>query len=72
VLERFPDVTASRIATTFGNQVVSRDGLPATAGGYLRQLLEHDDGGMVPCPAKSTLHEDLKALKSGESGKQSG
>jgi hypothetical protein len=72
VLNRFPDATASRITTTFGSQVVSRDGLPATAGGYLRQLLEHDDGGIVRCPAKSTLHEDLKALKSGRSKKQSG
>jgi hypothetical protein len=72
VLERFPDATASRIATTFDNEVVSRDGLPATAGGYLRQLLEHDDGGIVHCPSKSTLHEDFKALTSERDGKQSG
>ena len=72
VLERFPDATPSRIATTFGNEVVSRDRLPATAGGYLRQLLEHHDGGIVSCPSKSTLHEDFKALKSGQGRKQSG
>jgi hypothetical protein len=67
IVARWPDVTASRIVTTFGDYGRQRGGLARSPGGYLRQLLEEaaEDGGTVHCPAKSTLHEDLKALRAG-------
>jgi hypothetical protein len=38
---------------------------PGLRGGYFRQLLEQDTepGDIVRRPSKSTLHEDLQALK---------
>ena len=59
-----PDVTPSQVFTTFGDHGVQRGGLPRTPGGYLRQLLEQEAlGEIVRRPSKSTLHEDLKALR---------
>jgi hypothetical protein len=68
VLDRFPGATASQIATTFGDHGIQHGGLPRTAGGYLRYLLEQDaePGEIVDRPAKSTLYEDLKALRTSE------
>lgn len=65
VRERWPGVTASQIVTTFGDHGVQRGGQPRTPGGYLRQLLEQDagPGRIVRRPAKSTLHNDLEALR---------
>lgn len=64
VRQRWPDVTASQIFTTFGDHGVQRGGLPRTPGGYLRQLLEQEaPGEIVRHPSKSTLYEDLKALR---------
>jgi hypothetical protein len=64
VRERWPDVTSSQIFTTFGDQGVQRGGLPRTPGGYLRRLLAREaPGEIVRRPSKSTLHEDLKALR---------
>jgi hypothetical protein len=65
VRELWPDVTASKIYTGFGDHGVQRGGLARTPGGYFRQLLEQDaePGDIVRCPSKSTLHEDLQALK---------
>jgi hypothetical protein len=67
VLATWPDVTASRILTTFGDYGRQRRGLARSPGGYLRQLLEEaaEPGEIVRCPSKSTLHEDLKALRAG-------
>jgi hypothetical protein len=63
VRERWPDVTASQIVTTFGDHGLRRGGQARTPGGYLRQLLEDaEPGAIVRCPPKSTIHEDLKAL----------
>ena len=61
----WPGVTASQIFTTFGDHGLQRGGQARTPGGYLRQLLEQDaePGDIVRCPPKSTLHEDLKALR---------
>ena len=75
VLKRFPDATASRIFTTFGDYGLQRGGQARTAGGYLRHLLEQDagPGDIVNCPPKSTLHADLNALRSASrEQKQSG
>ena len=57
VLDRWPDVTASRIYTTFGDYARRRGGEAATPGGYLRQLLEAnaDAGDMVKRPPRTTL-----------------
>jgi hypothetical protein len=65
VCERWPGVTASKIFTTFGDHGLWRGGQAQTPGGYLRQLLEQDTAAsdIVRCPPKSTLHEDLKALR---------
>jgi hypothetical protein len=64
VRERWPDVTSSQIFTTFGDHGVQRGGLPRTPGGYLRRLLAREaPGEIVRRPSKSTLHEDLKALR---------
>jgi hypothetical protein len=65
VRERWPSVTASQIHTTFGDHGVQRGGLPRTPGGYFRQLLEQDagPGEIVRRPSKSTIYEDLKALR---------
>ena len=67
VHERWPDVTASHIVTTFGDYGRQRGGLARSPGGYLRQLLEEaaEPGKILRCPSKSTLHEDLKALRAG-------
>jgi hypothetical protein len=63
VRERWPDVTASKIVTTFGDHGLQRGGLARSPGGYLRQLLEAaQPGAIVRRPPKSTIHEDLKAL----------
>jgi hypothetical protein len=74
VLELWPDATASRIFTTFGDRGLQRGGLARSPGGYLRQLLEQAGAGeAVPRPSKSTLHADLKALRSaGPEQKRSG
>jgi hypothetical protein len=68
VRDRWPGVTASQIITTFNDHGVQRGGQPRTPGGYLRQLLEQDDGpgGTVRRPAKSTLHKDLEALRAAD------
>jgi hypothetical protein len=64
VLQRWPGATASSIWTTFGDHGLQRGGLARTPGGYLRQLLQQEaPGEIVHRPAKSTLHNDLKALK---------
>jgi hypothetical protein len=65
VCEKWPDVTASQIFTTFGDHGVQRGGQARTPGGYLRQLLEQGagPGAIVDPPSKSTLHDDLKALR---------
>jgi len=65
VRKQWPDATASQIVTTFGDRGLQRGGAARTPGGYLRQLLEEDagPGEIVNRPSKSTLHEDLKALK---------
>lgn len=64
VRERWPDVTSSQIFTIFGDHGVQRGGLPRTPGGYLRRLLAREaPGEIVRRPSKSTLHEDLKALR---------
>ena len=64
VRERWPNVTPSQIFTTFGDHGVQRAGLPRTPGSYLRQLLEQEaPGEIVHRPSKSTLYEDLKALR---------
>ncbi len=65
VLDRWPDATASQIATSFGDYRVGRIGQAKTPGAYLRQLLEQEaePGDIVRAPSKSTLHEDLKALR---------
>jgi len=65
VLDRWPDVTASRIYTTFGDYTRRRGGGAATPGGYLRQLLEAnaDAGDIVKRPPRTTLYEDLKLLR---------
>lgn len=65
VRKQWPDVTASQIFTTFGDHRVQRGGQARTPGGYLRQLLEEDagPGAIVQRPSKSTLYEDLKALR---------
>jgi hypothetical protein len=61
VLATWPNVTASRIFTTFGDYRWQRGGLARSPAGYLRQLLEEaaEPGETVRCPPKSTLHEDL-------------
>jgi hypothetical protein len=65
VLEKFPDVTAPRIVSTFGNYTRLPGGQASSPGGYLRQLLqEAADVGEVPrCPPKNTLRDDLRALR---------
>lgn len=65
VIGRWPDVTASRILTTFGDYGRQRGGQARSPGGYLRQLLQEaaQPGEIVRCPSKSTLHGDLKALR---------
>jgi hypothetical protein len=67
ILAHWPDVTASRIFTTFGDYRRQRGGVAGSPGGYLRQLLEEsaEPGEIVRCPSKSTLHGDLKALRAG-------
>lgn len=75
VRNQWPDVTASQIFTTFGDHGLQRGGQARTPGGYLRQLLEQDagPGEIVQCPSKSTLHEDLTALRAAlQDQKQSG
>ena len=65
VREQWPGVTASQISTTFGDHGVQRGGQARTPGGYFRQLLEKDagPGAIVDRPSKSTLHDDLRALR---------
>jgi hypothetical protein len=65
VLDRWPDATASRIYTTFGDYTRRRGGEAAAPGGYLRQLLEADAdaGDVVNRPPRSTLYEDLELLR---------
>jgi hypothetical protein len=65
VCERWPDITASQLYTTFGDHGVERGGRARTPGGYLRQLLEQiaAPAATVQRPSKSTLYEDLKALR---------
>lgn len=65
VMRQWPDATASRIYTTFGDHGLQRGGRARSPGGYLRQLLERgaDTGEVVRRPSKSTLHEDLKSLQ---------
>lgn len=64
VLDQWPDATASRIWTTFGDHTLQRGGQARTPGGYLRQLLEDArPGETVARPSKSTLHADLKVLR---------
>lgn len=64
VLKQWPDATASRIWTTFGDHTLQRGGQARTPGGYLRQLLEDPrPGETVTRPSKSTLHADLKVLR---------
>jgi hypothetical protein len=74
VRERWPGVTASEIVTTFGDHGLQRGGLARTAGGYLRQLLEDaEPGAIIRRPSKSTIYEDLKALRAAAADqKQSG
>jgi len=64
VLRQWPDATASRIWTTFGDHALQRGGRARTPGGYLRQLLEDArPGETVIRPSKSTLHADLEELR---------
>ncbi len=75
VCEQWPGVTASQIFTTFGDHGVQRGGQARTPGGYLRQLLEKGagPGAIVDRPAKSTLYDDLRALRAAPADqKQSG
>jgi hypothetical protein len=75
VLQRWPDATASGIWTSFGDHGLMPGQQPRTPGGYLRRLLEEgaDDGQLVVRPSKSTIHEDLKALRAtGADQKRSG
>jgi len=74
VLDRWPDATASRIYTTFGDHTRQRGGQAATPGGYLRQLLEADAdaGDVVKRPPRTTLYEDLSLLRGKPVNKPSG
>ena len=74
VLERWPDVRASQIYTTFGDHTLRRGAEAATPGGYLRQLLEKDidPAETVKRPKKSTLHDDLRVLREDAGKKPSG
>jgi hypothetical protein len=65
VLQRWPGIGASRIWTTFSDHGLQRGQIARSPGGYLRQLLEESakDGELVTRPSKSTLYEDLKALR---------
>lgn len=71
VLRQWPDVGASRIFTTFGDHGLQRGGQARTPGGYLRQLLEQAEPGGIPRrPSRSTLYEDLKALRAARHDKK--
>jgi len=65
VLEKFPDATASRIVSSFGDYTRPSGGQLRSPGGYLRHLLQEAAGaGEIPrCPPKSTLRDDLQALR---------
>ena len=72
VLEKFPDATASKIFTTFGNYSRLAGGQAGSPGGYLRQLLEAaaEPGETVSRPVKETLRQDLLALRAEKSPKE--
>jgi hypothetical protein len=72
VLKKFPDATASRIASTFDNYTRLLGGQAGSPGGYLRQLLQKaaGPGEKVSCPAKETLRRDLLALRAEKTKKR--
>lgn len=72
VLEQWPGVQASAIATTFGDHGRQLGGMPRTPGGYLRKLLEDtaEAGEVIDPPSRSTLFQDLKVLRAERTGKK--
>jgi hypothetical protein len=72
VLEKFPDATASKIFTTFGDYTRLPGGQAGSSGGYLRQLLKKDSDAAedVRCPSEETLRQDLRAIRAEKDQKE--